>query len=65
MRSAESVYDTLRTKNEYFNSMAPLARLPQLSLPVGEVDGLPIGLGLIAAHGNDELLLDIAVRLGA
>ena len=65
VRSPESVYDTLRGNNEFFNSMAPLARLPQLSLPLGEVDGLPIGLGLIAAHGNDELLLDTAIALGA
>jgi amidase len=65
VRSPESVFDTLRGNNELFNCMAPLARLPQISLPLGQVDGLPIGLGLIAAHGNDELLLDIAVRLGA
>ena len=65
VRSPESVYDTLRGTNELYNSMAPLARLPQISLPLGKVDGLPIGLGLVAAHGNDELLLDIAVSLGA
>jgi amidase len=64
-RSSESVFDTLRTKNEYFNSMAALARLPQISLPLAEVDGLPIGLGLMAAHGNDELLLETAIALGA
>jgi amidase len=65
VRSPESVYDDLRMKNEMYNSMAPLARLPQISLPLGQVDGLPIGLGLVAAHGNDELLLDIAVAMGA
>jgi amidase len=64
-RSQESVYDTLRANNELFNSMAPLARLPQISLPLAEADGLPIGLGLIAAHGNDELLLDTAIALDA
>ncbi len=65
VRSLESVYDDLRSRNEMYNSMAPLARLPQISLPLATAGGLPIGLGLIAAHGNDELLLDIAVRLGA
>jgi amidase len=64
VRSPESVYDDLRSRNEMYNSMAPLARLPQISLPLGQMDGLPIGLGLIAAHGNDELLLDIAVDMG-
>lgn len=63
VRSPESVYDTLRTNNELFNCMAPLARLPQISLPLAKADGMPIGLGLIAAHGNDELLLDIAVAM--
>lgn len=63
-RSPESVYDTLRNTNERYNSMAPLARLPQISLPLGKVEGLPIGLGLVAAHGNDELLLNIAVSIG-
>ena len=65
VRSAESVYDDLRSRNEMYNSMSPLARLPQISLPLGQIDGLPIGLGLVAAHGNDELLLDIAVAMGA
>ncbi|MEE8444868.1 MAG: amidase [Alphaproteobacteria bacterium] len=65
VRSPEALYDTLRTNNEYFNSLAALARLPQISLPLAEADGLPIGLGLIAAHGNDELLLETAIALGA
>ncbi len=65
VRSPESVYDRLRSTNELYNCMAPLARLPQISLPLAQVDGLPIGLGLIAAHGNDELLLETAIALGA
>jgi amidase len=65
VRSPESVYDTVRNTNELYNCMAPLGRLPQISLPLGQVDGVPIGLGLAAAHGNDELLLDIAVEIGA
>ena len=65
VRSPESVYDTLRGTNELYNSMASLARLPQISLPLAQVDGVPIGLGLAAAHGNDELLLDLAVEIGA
>jgi amidase len=60
VRSPETIYDYLRNNNERYNSMAPLARLPQISLPMAHVGGLPIGLGLIAAHDNDELLLNIA-----
>ncbi len=61
--SAEKIYDCLRNNNERYNCMAPLARLPQISLPIAHVGGLPIGLGLIAAPENDELLLDIALDI--
>jgi amidase len=47
-------------KNGRINSVAPLAGLPQVSLPLAKVDGLPMGLGLIAWADNDELLLDLA-----
>ena len=36
------------------------AGLPQVSLPLARQEGLPIGLSLIAARGNDTLLLDLA-----
>jgi amidase len=41
------------------------AGLPQISLPLAVVDGYPIGLSLLAARGNDALLLGLARRLGA
>ena len=37
-----------------------LGGLPQVSLPLAELDGMPLGLSLIARHGNDEMLLDLA-----
>lgn len=39
------------------------AGLPQVSLPFVSLDGLPVGLSLIAARGNDALLLDLACNL--
>jgi amidase len=36
---------------------------PQLSLPLGEVDGLPIGLSLLGAPGSDEMLLSFATAV--
>ena len=36
------------------------AGLPQVSLPLVKVAGLPVGLSLIAARGNDLLLLKLA-----
>ena len=39
------------------------AGLPQLTLPVAVVDGRPVGLSLIAARGNDALLMELACIL--
>ena len=33
---------------------------PQLSLPLGEVNGLPVGLSLMGDHGSDEELIGFA-----
>jgi amidase len=38
-------------------SIAGLARLPQINLPAGSLDGCPIGLSLIAPRGFDRVLL--------
>jgi len=34
-----------------------------VSLPLATLNGCPLGLSLVAARGNDMLLLDIARRL--
>ena len=52
-------------RNGHINAAAALAGLPQISLPLAIVDGLPIGLGLIAAPGGDEMLLEISEELAA
>ncbi len=41
-------------------SIAGLARLPQVSLPLARVEGCPLGLSLIAPRGADEDLLAFA-----
>jgi amidase len=46
-----------------FTVVAPLARAPQITLPLADVDGLPVGLGLMAGPGADELLLDVGAFL--
>jgi amidase len=43
--------------------IAGLARLPQVTLPAGFVDGAPVGISLIARHGRDRALLALARRL--
>ena len=38
---------------------------PQINLPVAEVDGLPVGLSLMGARGDDELLIGFARQVVA
>jgi amidase len=53
--------------NDYYwrtlsiNAIAGIGRLPQISMPLGQVDGAPVGLSLVAAHGHDLELLATAV----
>ena len=41
-------------------SIAGLARLPQVTLPLARVSGCPVGLSLIGMRGSDGLLLRLA-----
>ena len=41
-------------------SIAGMCRLPQVSLPIGDADGVPVGLSLLARHGQDSFLLEVA-----
>ena len=59
----DAAIDPFRQTNERLSCVAGLARLPQISLPLAILDDCPLGLGLVAAHGHDHLLLDIARRL--
>lgn len=56
--------DALRATALQLLCPAGHAGLPQMSLPLGAIDGLPIGLSLMGAAGSDEQLLEIAARLG-
>jgi amidase len=45
--------------------IASLAGLPEVTLPVAEVDGCPVGLSLIARPGGEALLLAAARQVAA
>jgi amidase len=49
-----------RAKTMQLSCIAGLAGLPQITLPLAEVNGLPIGLSLIANRGQDLKLLSWA-----
>jgi len=48
-------YDTLTV-------LANIAQIPAISIPCGEIDGLPVGLQILAKKGNDDFLLEIAKK---
>lgn len=43
--------------------IAGLCGLPQISMPMATLNGCPLGLSILAAQGNDEMLLEVACRL--
>jgi amidase len=43
--------------------IAGLGGLPQLTLPLGTLDGCPLGLSILGAHGTDSSLLALAASL--
>jgi len=48
-----------------FTCVAGMIGAPQINLPLGVSDGVPVGLSLIGAPGSDERLLALARRLDA
>ena len=58
---------SLRLRNSALTSIAGNTGRPQLTLPLGVVDGLPVGLSLLGDRGSDEQLMELArevARLG-
>ncbi|MAG02187.1 Asp-tRNA(Asn)/Glu-tRNA(Gln) amidotransferase GatCAB subunit A [Candidatus Pacearchaeota archaeon] len=40
--------------------LANLAEIPGISIPVGDVDGIPVGMQILAAKGRDKFLFKVA-----
>jgi amidase len=59
----DSDIDPFRAANEPLGAIAGLGRLPQIVLPMAQVNDCPLGLGLAARNGNDEMLLGLARSL--
>jgi aspartyl-tRNA(Asn)/glutamyl-tRNA(Gln) amidotransferase subunit A len=51
--------------SDIFTVTANLAGIPALSLPIGRVDGLPVGGQLLAPHFGEQLMFAIARSLEA
>jgi len=58
---AEHGFDTALGNNGALTIPANTTGNPAVSIPVGAVDGLPVGMQVIARHHAEELLLDLAL----
>lgn len=60
-----------RTTGDYYpralslTAIAGICGLPQVSLPLADVNGIPVGLSLVAAHGGDRFLLPMVESISA
>jgi amidase len=57
--------DDFYVRSLTMNAVAGLAGLPQVTLPLASVDGVPVGVSLIGPGGADRALLHLAVVLSA
>ena len=55
-----SARHALRLRNSALTSIAGNTGRPQISLPLAQVDGLPVGLSLLGDYGADEQLIALA-----
>ena len=53
----------LRLRNSALTSIAGNTGRPQISLPLAQVEGLPVGLSLLGDRGGDEALMAMARRI--
>ncbi|MDB5896165.1 MAG: Amidase [Rhodoferax sp.] len=63
LADAESSLDDYRNRAIRMLCLAGLAGFPQISLPLMQIDGLPLGLSLIGPPGSDRALIGLADTL--
>jgi len=60
-----------RTKSDYhlrtlsLTSTSGIGRLPQVSLPMAHVKGVPVGISLLGAYGEDSFLLSVVNKIAS
>ena len=55
--------DTYYSRTLSLTAIASLSRLPQVTLPLTNAGGVPVGLSLLAGYGRDSFLLALAARV--
>lgn len=62
-RSDQASHESARYRSHELCALSGLARLPQITIPAGVVDGGPVGLSLLGAKGTDATLMRLATEL--
>lgn len=65
LNASQAEQNAVRENTMRVTAIAGLASLCEVSLPLGRVEGAPVGLSLVAAPGRDRALLALATRLAA
>ena len=60
-----AVFDETRLRTLQICCIASLAGLPQVSIPLTDVAGLPVGISLLGPAGSDRALIRLALRAQA
>lgn len=65
LTASQAEQNAVRENTMRVTAIAGLGSLCEVSLPMGRVEGAPVGLSLVAAPGRDRALLALATRLAA
>jgi amidase len=65
LRDEKEAHEAARFRAHVLCAPSGLARLPQVTVPAGKVDGAPIGLSFLGGPGTDATLLRLATTLAA
>lgn len=57
------VHESFRLRVMRMTCISGLSGLPQVTIPIGTIGGVPAGLSFIGWAGGDEALLDLSVKL--
>ncbi len=63
LTSSPAEFDAYRTRVMNYTCISGHGGLPQVTIPAGTADGIPVGVSLVGWPGADETLLDLAVTL--
>lgn len=63
--ASDAAIEETRMRTMQISCIAGLSGLPQVSLPMRDPAGLPIGISLLGPAGSDLALIELAVRLKA